>query len=193
MTGRQQNVKSGSLKIRGSESERWRDILCRSIPLVYGMFVRKGINPALAEELTQKTVFDAVKSRNTFSNQRGSIEQWIVGIAKNNLALEMRQRASRPKPGDNLGAYLEAMDTEPLPDELLEKEETRQLVRAAMQKLDARQRQVLDLKYVENLSARTIAQLLQITEKAVHSLLYRARIALRDELIKIEPLYRKGQ
>jgi len=41
---------------------------------------------------------------------------------------------------------------------------------------------VLTYKYLDDLPARTIAERLGLTEKAVHSLLYRARISLRNTL-----------
>lgn len=46
-----------------ADVETWGAVLERSIPQIYGMFVRKGLNAALAEELTSQTVFDAVCGR----------------------------------------------------------------------------------------------------------------------------------
>jgi RNA polymerase sigma-70 factor (ECF subfamily) len=163
----------------------WREVLVRSIPEVYGLFVRRGLNPGLAEELTQKTIFDAVAGMETFDKGRGKIESWLIGIAQNNLALEMRQRAKRPKANGDIGRYLEKIDSESLPDEILEREEMAELVRRAMDKLEAKERTVLRAKYCEDLSARVIAERMDITEKAVHSLLYRARISMREKLKNI--------
>ena len=81
------------------------------------MFTRRGIHPALAEELTQKTIFDAIRRRETYDSSKGTLEQWIFTIAKNNLALEMRQRQYRPKPDGQLLKSLEVMDSAPIPDE----------------------------------------------------------------------------
>lgn len=168
-----------------SKASAWRQALVHGIPQIYGLFVRHRINPALAEELTQKTILDAVAGYKTYNKNRGSIGGWLIGIAKNNLALEMRQRAKRPKCNGDISRYFEQLDSEPLPDELLEKKETAELVRIAMDNLRESEREVLKARYIEDISARMIAERMDITEKAVYSLLYRARISLREKLKNI--------
>jgi RNA polymerase sigma factor (sigma-70 family) len=53
--------------------------------------------------------------------------------------------------------------------------------------LESKEQAILKAKYIEGLSARDIAQQMNVTEKAVHSLLYRARVSLRQELKKMAP------
>jgi RNA polymerase sigma-70 factor (ECF subfamily) len=165
----------------------WRKFLCREIPLLYGMFMKRWPNPSLAEELVQKTVFDAVRGYSSYDPLRGSPEEWIFGIARNNIRLEIRKRASRPAVNGNISSYLNAIDTRPLPDEVLERKETVAAVRSAFSKLESKEQAILRAKYIEGLPARDIARQMSITEKAVHNLLYRARISLRQELKKTAP------
>jgi len=139
-------------------------------------------NPTLAEELVQKTVFDAVRGKSSYKPDKGSPEQWIGGIARNNIRLEIRRRAARPSINGDLSTYIDQIDKNELPDEILEKKETSELVRKAMGRLEKKQQDVLTKKYIENLSAREIAKIMKITEKAVHNLLYRARKAFESEL-----------
>ena len=160
----------------------WRDFVGQQIPRLYAIFMRRWPNPSLAEELVQKTVFDAVRGRGTYDPSKGSPEEWILGIARNNISLEFRKRASRPSPNGDISKYLEAIDTKPLPDEVLERKETAAIVRSALSRLEAKEQSVLKAKYIEALPARDIAQQMDVTEKAVHSLLHRARISLREEL-----------
>ena len=174
-----------------ARSDLWREFLAEQIPKLYGMFMRRWPNPSLAEELVQRTVFDAVRGFGSFKAEKGSVEEWLFGIARNNLRLEMRRRASRPSVDGELLEYIEAIDTELLPDEILERDETAEVVRAAMERLDKKERIVLEAKYVEGLNARVIAGHIGITEKAVHSLLYRARLSLRAELGRVAPLLRE--
>ena len=176
-----------------SDSDTWREILGRNIPRMYKMFMRRRPNPSLAEELVQKTIFDAVRARASHDPNKGSIENWLMAIARNNFASEMRRRAARPSMDGDIAGYLEAIDSEPLPDEVLEKKETTQIVRAAMDKLESKERDVLRGKYIEDLPARAIAQKMQITQKAVHSLLYRARNSLRNKLKNMAPYYKEEQ
>lgn len=146
------------------------------------MFLKSWPNPSLAEELVQKTVFDAVRGRNTYDPEKGVVEEWIFGIARNNIRLEIRKRAGRPGINGDITTYLEVIDTEPLPDELLEKKETADTVRTALSQLEEKHQFVLRAKYIDGLSAGEIAGHLEVTEKAVHGLLYRARNSLRDRL-----------
>lgn len=164
------------------ETQTWSAALTRSIPLIYGMFVKRGIHPGLAEELTQKTVFDAVRGRTAYDPERGQLEQWLVGIARKNLAQELRRRATQARTDSNLVDYADDLDRIPLPDQLLEKQETIQQVHIALGRIPVRERRVLELKYLQDLAVREIANQMALTEKAVHSLLYRARQSLREQI-----------
>jgi RNA polymerase sigma-70 factor (ECF subfamily) len=175
------------------DADIWRGFIGQEIPLLYGMFMRRWPNPSLAEELVQRTVFDAVRGFGSYDPSRGSPEEWILGIARNNIRLEARKRASRPSSNGDISSYLEAIDTKPLPDEVLEREETAAFVRSALSKLESKEQTVLRARYIEGLLIQDIAEKMGITEKAVHSLLYRARISLRQELKRTASLYDKGQ
>ena len=175
-------LEKASFQVTQTDSDTWRRMLGRGIPQIYRMFMRRRPNPSLAEELVQKTVFDAVRARATFDPAKGGFENWLMAIARNNFASEMRRRAARPGMDGDVAGYLEAIDSEPLPDEILEKKETARIVRRAMDGLETKERDVLRGKYIDGLSARAIAQKMEMTEKAVHSLLYRARNSLRNKL-----------
>ena len=175
------------------DADIWRELISSEIQQLYGMFMRRWPNPSLAEELVQKTVFDAVRGCGSYDPSKGSPEEWIFGIARNNIRLEMRRRASRPSVDGDISSYLQAIDSEPLPDMVLEQKETAVVVRTALSKLETKEQAVLKAKYIEGLSARDIAQQIGITEKAVHSLLYRARISLRRQLKRTESLDKQGQ
>ncbi len=174
-------------KMTEGDSELWRRFLQAQIPVIYRMFMSRWPNRSLAEELTQKTVFDALKGRNTYNPAKASPHTWIMAIARNNLAAEARKRATRPSIDGDITTWLNVIDTQPLPDEVLEKRETAEVVRESLNGLETKERNVLRAKYIEDLSARQIARNMGLTEKAVHSLLYRARISLREKLKSLNP------
>jgi len=171
----------------------WREFLSRQIPQLYAMFMRRWPNPSLAEELVQRTVFDAVRGRASYNPSRGSPQEWIFGIARNNIRLEIRRRASRGSVNGDLRSYIETIDSKPLPDEVLEQKETVAVIRTALSRLDIKEQAVLRAKYIDGLSANKIAQKMGVTEKAIHSLLYRARISLRQEIKRIAPMHEQEQ
>lgn len=167
------------------DAEIWQDFISQQIPRLYGLFMKRWPNPSLAEELVQKTMLDAVRGRSSYDPCKGGPEEWILGIARNNINLEARNRASRPSPNGDIGRYFAAIDNQPLPDEVLERQETTLIVRSAMSRLEAKEQAVLKAKYFEGLEARDISRQMNVTEKAVHSMLYRARISLRQELKRL--------
>ncbi len=171
----------------------WREFIDREIPWLYGLFVGRWPNRSLAEELLQKTVFDAVRGRGSYDPSKGCPEDWIVGIARNNIRLEIRRQASRPSINGEISRYFDAMDTKLLPDEVLERQEMTAIVRSALGRLESKEKAVLEAKYIEELSANDIAQQMDTTEKAVYSLLYRAKISLRRELERLAALSKKEE
>ena len=175
--------KQDQVKLAQGDETAWRLFLRQEIPKLYAMFVRRWPNRSLAEELVQKTVFDAIEHKDSFDINKGSFQGWLWTIARNNMSMEMRKR-SAVSIDDPVNNYIEKIDSELLPDEILEKKETAELVKAAMKNLDEKYQLVLNAKYIEGSSVKNISKQMKITEKAVHSLLYRARIALAEELKK---------
>jgi len=77
-----------------------------------------------------------------------------------------------------------------MPARQLDKAELRDVVRLAMQALNERQRMAVLLNKFEGMSYADIAETMEMTPKAVKSLLSRARVHLREVL---EPYLDRGQ
>ena len=175
------------------DADVWREFIEYQIPRLYALFMDRWPNRSLAEELLQKTVFDAVRGRGSYDQSKGSPEKWILGIARNNIRLQIRRRASQPSINGDISSYFEAMDTKPLPDEVLERQEMAMIVRSALSRLESKEKAVLEAKYIEELSAIDIARQMNTTEKAVYSMLYRAKISLRRELELLAAVNKKEE
>ncbi len=139
-------------------------------------------NPSLSEELVQKTIFDAVRGLESYDVSKGSPEEWLGGIARNNIRMEIRKRASHPAVNGDISSYIDEIDTKPLPDEIIERQETADIVRWALERLESDEKEVLMAKYFEGLLTDEIARKMQTTEKTVQNLLYRARLSFRKTL-----------
>ena len=72
------------------------------------------------------------------------------------------------------------VDSMPLSNEVLAREETREIVNATMSQLPVHYRSALEAKYVSQRSVREIAGDQATSEKAIESLLTRARQAFRE-------------
>jgi len=156
---------------------RW--LLDEVAPVVYGfLFARVGGDEAAAEDLLQETLLEAVRGAANFRAE-ASASTWMCAIARRRLAryyeserrAEVAQRSLRVV--DDGGVF-------PGPGvELVERQD--EVVRA-LGRLPALQRQVLVLKYLEEMSVGDIAGQLNRSRVQVQSLLQRGRDGLRREL-----------
>ena len=125
-------------------------------------------------DVVSDTFLDAVRSLRSFDGQAGTVSGWLTGIARHKVADYRRSRSRAP--GELVADPLaEGGD----PAAQFAAEESREAVTAVLARLPDEQRQVLEWKYLDELSVREIAGHLDKTERAVEALLYRARQAFR--------------
>ena len=157
-------------------------------------FYRVGGNRHLCEEIVQETFVTAITRLAQYEPDRAGddIFPWLTGLARN----EVRRVLAREKLGASLEAMWSMMDrelrevfsqieSEPFNDEMLQREETQQMVNATMSQLPTKYRAALEDKYVQGLSVREIAASSALTEKAVESQLSRARRAFRETFMAL--------
>ena len=143
---------------------------------------RVGGNRAVAEDLVQDTFLTALERLKAFDG-RSNLHTWLCGIAKNKIRAHRRRlRPARiedllEEADPEIEAILMAIDREPLPESVLEREETKELVGATLSSLPPDYRDALVQKYVEELSTVEIAARPGRGEKAAESTLHRARAA----------------
>jgi len=142
----------------------------------------------LCEEVVQETLLRALRDLDHYDPARAGnkIFPWLTGLARNEvhrvLAKERNAVSLEAMWGrmdqELLGLYAR-LESEPLADEVLQREETRELVNATMSQLPPHYREVLEAKYMTGKTVRDLANGWRTTEKAVESLLTRARQAFR--------------
>ena len=143
---------------------------------------RVGGDRALAEDVVQDTMLVALERLAGFDG-RSTLHTWLCGIAKNKIRALRRKR--RPvlvedllaEADPEIDAILAAVDREPLPDWVLERQETQELVGATLSSLSPEYRRALVDKYVEGLSVAEMARRQGAGTKATESRLHRARLA----------------
>jgi len=127
--------------------------------------------------------------------QRSSLATWLHRIVVNAALMKLRSRERRPETSiddllpefDGSGMRLERESGIQIPLEtLLESQQTRELVRRAIDRLPANHRTVLMLRDIEEYDTETTAELLELTPGAVKTRLHRARAALKTLL---EPVF----
>lgn len=139
-----------------------------------------------ALDAVQEAMAAALKAGRSGRHWRDDEElwAWLVGVARHKLADEYR----KARTGSFASLGLDAAQLEGLlasgemPGELSGREEAARLCRAALSELEPRQRRALEGFYREGKPQAEIARDLGASEKAVESLLARARQSLHAVL-----------
>jgi RNA polymerase sigma-70 factor (ECF subfamily) len=122
-----------------------------------------------AEDVTSATFERALRYRKSFDARKGEPVSWLIGIARNVVA-ELPRFPSA------------ALGDAPVDDGFEERSTTRVDLTRALATLEPRDRELLSLRYGADLTARQIAELLDLKTNAVEVALHRARGRLRREL-----------
>jgi RNA polymerase sigma factor (sigma-70 family) len=124
-----------------------------------------------AEDMTNETFVRALRYRDTFDASKGEPISWLIGIARRCVD----ESFSHARPGSD------PPDREAAGD--LEADVVQRLtLRAAVSRLSERDRELIALRYGADLSARQIAERVELSTNAVEVALHRARLRLREEL-----------
>ena len=145
-----------------------------------------------AEDIAAETLYRAFLHLHQFKFACGeSIYPWLHRIAVN-LSIDLcRDRSSRQiisldlEAAERIRIFLERIkDVRPPPEELLERADVQTLVRSAIAALSDDQRDVIVHRFLGELSLKETAEAMRRSEGAVKSLLHRAVISLRKEILE---------
>ncbi len=123
---------------------------------------------------------------------KGELFTWLYRVATNHCLNRLRRRRivrflPMVDSQQDEGAWLEPADGAPTPDRQLEDRQRWQSTAVAIARLPENQRAVLVLAKFEGFSYRRIAEILEITEGAVESRLFRAMRNLAKAQESSEP------
>jgi RNA polymerase sigma-70 factor (ECF subfamily) len=138
----------------------------------------------VAQDITQEAF---MRLHAQYSNVREP-RRWLYRTV-HNLALNHCRAQKKVVPlapdADHQGCHtepIESLDPQPLPDEQISRLEGIGLVRLSLKALDERSRELISLKFQEDLSYREISQRTGLTTGHVGYLLHHALKAVADEL-----------
>jgi RNA polymerase sigma-70 factor, ECF subfamily len=169
-------------------------------------FARTMVNsPTVAEEAVQEAWVQVIKSSYAFEG-RSSVATWLFGIVKHTTARHRRRETRirehevlahdepdplsgrmHPAGHPDAGHWSVPPSQRFLPEAHTVERELVGYVRAALDALPARQRQLVILRDLVGTSAEEAAEVLELSAEAQRALLYRARGNLRNELEKRYP------
>jgi len=192
MKERFDNIESGELRRRYPETiERW--FKAYADPLYTFIFYKVGRDAELAAEVLQDTFLEAIKRIEEYDAQRGSMYAWLTVLSRNHISKTLRARGREYHYEELLGevdgglrSALEKIATEPLPDEVIERRETADLVRAAIGNIPANYAEALKAYYYHKRSVKEIAESMRVSEGAVKIMLHRARQAFAEAFARFD-------
>jgi RNA polymerase sigma-70 factor (ECF subfamily) len=175
-------------RLRERSSEACAELYDRFAPGIHRFAVaRLGGDVQGAEDVVVETMAAVVRDIGRFKPRRSSLPGWVFGIARRRIQMEIRRQRRRKAPPVHAQVSFEA---------IREASDGGDLAAAAASRLDARRRvaelrglltdtefEALALSCVAELSAREIAQVVGRSERAVHSILHRARTKARERLV----------
>ena len=146
---------------------------------VYGYFGYRLAGRELAEDLTQVTFENALRSWDRYEPRRGTPLTWLMAIARNVLIDHYRSdRSDRHRPIADHEAATGALGAEPGPEPAGVSPE----LERALATLPRRQRELVALRFGAELHGPEIAELVGLSLANVQQMLSRALRKLRVEL-----------
>jgi RNA polymerase sigma factor (sigma-70 family) len=163
---------------RSGDQEAFAELVRHHQERVWRTAVRL-VGPDDADDIAQEVFIKAHASLHTFRGH-AALSTWLyrmaINLSLNQLRGARRERHRRERYGPGVSEPAERPDRQVLRSELEAQ------VWKAIDALPDRQRTALVLHRFEDLSAREVAEIMQLSTGAVESLLHRARLSLFDAL-----------
>jgi RNA polymerase sigma-70 factor (ECF subfamily) len=165
--------------VAGGDADAWDRFFDRFLNWAYRFsYYHLGMNKADAEDLCSDILDTAARNIGKYDATRGSLDVWMLGLARHRLALFCRRRR-REVPW--MPGIIESESSDEgagFENRVL----TRDQVHCILAGLPERQSTALIGKYLEGYSVEELARILDTTPKAVEMLLRRGRDAFRKAL-----------
>ena len=175
-------------RIGRGEEEAFRAIFRRYGPAALGLAKRIVRQQHLAEETVQEAFLAVWRNPDGFDASRGSVRSWLMTAVHNRAVDAVRREEAQRRRAEEAASDPDLGPVDPghsVVEELGVFQE-RVVVREALDKLPAEQRQVIDLMYFGGQSQSRIAERLGLPLGTVKSRTLLAMRKLRGELLGME-------
>jgi len=181
----QQDYKLVLLAIKGNQ-KAYADLLVRYKDTIFFMLLKMVNNKSDAEDLTIEAFGKAFKNIHQYT-PNFAFSTWLFKIATNNCIDYLRKRKAdlisldvenENSEHDSIIVDISVLDPE---EKMIQKQKTK-LMRTIVAKLKPRYRQLIELRYFDELSYEEIAEKLDLPIGTVKAQLFRARELLYNVL-----------
>jgi RNA polymerase sigma-70 factor (ECF subfamily) len=155
------------------------------------VYARVGENRQAAADVLQATFLEALEKIDKYQSSRGNALTWLLLLSRNHIKNVLRQReklityATEQNDDGKLAAAIAKIADEPLPEEIIEKKETAELVRITLAGLPEKYRNALNQFYYQRKMIKEIASENRQSQARVKITLYRARNAFKKSFLQI--------
>ena len=168
-------------RLKKGDKAALRDLYKTTFAALYKyVYFRARENHDISQDVVHDTFLEAIKSLSTFSPGKGTLRGWLWGIARNRLRGVHREIERHANAARSLAC---SQSNCPEKDESCRQGhdgDMKTRVNDVLSLLPERYASVLIKKYIDRKSVRDIAETFGQSEKAVESLLGRARTAFRQ-------------
>jgi RNA polymerase sigma-70 factor (ECF subfamily) len=183
------------LRFKDGDAKAFDSLFTKHMRAMVNFAYRFVRNREIAEELAQE-IFLKVYENAAGYRPQAKFTTWLYRIATNVCLNEIRRPSSRaahqplnPKQSNNPNDALREVEDRAIagPDRLFEQRALAQILKQALDQIPEKQRIAFILNKYQELSYVEVADIMRISEKAVKSLIHRAKGALAERLQPLLP------
>lgn len=171
------------LAIAAQDRRAFAELYRRYAPRVNG-FLRQGLPPSRAEEVTQEVMLRVWHKAHIYDPSRAAPATWIFTVARN-ARIDAQRRAGRPEPEPDDPLWVPSSPD--APDASTEKRADEARVRSALDGLPQGQLEVLERAYMQGQTLTEVADALGVPLGTVKSRVRLAMERLRNAFGAEEP------
>lgn len=176
-------------RARRGDADAFEQLVAAYRDQVFRLALRMCGNEADADEVAQEAFLSAWKALPNFRGD-SQFSTWLYQLTSH-AAIDLMRREKRQIAAEDI-TEVSAPDPAPGPQQQAEQSETRQAVRDAMAQLSPEYRQIVVLRFLQELSYEEIGTVLKLPPGTVKSRLNRAKSQLKDILSKRGNLFGAG-
>ena len=172
------------------DSSAWQELYQRYLPSAWRFAWQLVGDRQIAEDLVAESLLALCRKTSELDPETTKLFGWLRGVIRHKAMDHHRAKARATAAMDQHVSIQGAIECEKQkanrPSVSLERSEQASSIMAVLEGLDETKRQCLEWKYIDKLPVREMAARLDLTEKAVESILYRSRLEFRERFERLE-------
>ena len=148
-------------------------------PRIKSLLIKSGADHAQAEDIMHDTMLNVWQKIDLYNSDKGSFSSWVFTIARNNRIDLLRKKSSQP--------YTDITEIEIISDTkdgqtIIEEDSVRKNLSNAIDSLPEKQKEIIQLSYINDMTQEEISKYLSIPVGTVKSRMRLAYQKMKDNL-----------